>query len=182
MTDNVLGDPLVPPSITDAGLLLRSFASGTAANVDASFVNNTVVGFAKGVEISGFQSTSGFAPSYANMLLRNIDDLVNVPLGDISYSLISDGTYNNQSNNFSGIPLLGPNGELLFGSPGIDRGNNAKASTSDILGKTRIRDGNGDGISVVDVGAYEFAIPEPSTIALACLILAGAAVSRLQKR
>ena len=145
MTDNVLGDPLVPPPITDAGLLLRTFFTGSGARVDASFVNNTVVGFGTGIEKS-----PNFAASFANMLLRNTDDLLNVPLSVISYSLISDGTYNNQSNNFSGIPLLGPNGQLLSGSPGIDRGNNSKASTSDFLGNTRIRDGNGDGINVVE--------------------------------
>jgi hypothetical protein len=132
--------------------------------------------------VSGFQHPSNFNTEFVNMLLRNTDDLVNVPLSRISYSLISDGTCNNQSNNFSGTPLLGPNGELLFGSPGIDRGNNSKASTSDFLGNTRIFDGNGDGIHVVDVGAYEIAIPEPSAIALACFALAGAACSRRSMR
>jgi hypothetical protein len=178
MTDNVLGDAVVPPPITDAGLLLASFYEGYASHVSASFANNTVVGFSKGVQLSGFTQASSFSADFANMLLRNIDDLVDVPLGNISYSLISDGTYNNQNNNFSGVPLLGADGQLLPGSPGIDRGNNSKASTSDFLGHTRILDGNGDSIKVVDVGAYEFMIPEPAAFVLACFALGAAAVHR----
>lgn len=183
MTDNVLGDPVIPPAINDAGLLLRSFYSdGYAANVNASFVNNTVVGFGHGVQMSGFSQTSNLNVDFANMLLRNTDDLLDVPASRISYSLISDGTYNNQNNNFFGIPLLGSDGALLPGSPGIDRGNNSKASTSDFLGHTRILDGNSDGIKVVDVGAYEVVVPEPATFALTWLALAACALSRRSER
>jgi hypothetical protein len=174
----VLGDAVVPPPITDAGLLLASFYDGYASHVSASFANNTVVGFSKGVQLSGFTQASNFSADFANMLLRNTDDLVDVPVGNISYSLISDGTYNNQNNNFSGVPLLGAGGQLLPGSPGIDRGNNSKASTSDFLGHARILDGNGDSIKIVDVGAYEFMIPEPAAFGLACFALAAAAVHR----
>src|SRR5262249_28809902 len=159
------------PAMNDAGLLLRSLYDGYASKVSASFVNNTVVGFKKGVQVSGFTATSSFSADFANMLLRNTDDLVDVPLSNISYSLISDGTYNTLNNNFSGIPLLGPDGQLLPGSPGIDRGINSKASMIDFLGRTRILDGNGDGIKVVDVGAYEVVIPEPAAFALASFAL-----------
>ena len=42
-------------------------------------------------------------------------------------------------------------------SPGIDAGlNNFTTQTTDILGNTRIIDGNGDGVATIDMGAYEY--------------------------
>ena len=66
-------------------------------------------------------------------------------------------------------PLLGPlrnNGgstrtlALLPGSPGIDAGNNTLAAdaglTTDQRGHLRFFDGDGNGSSIVDIGAFEF--------------------------
>jgi predicted outer membrane repeat protein len=44
---------------------------------------------------------------------------------------------------------------LLAGSPAIDRGNNVGAPSVDQRGLPRIKDGNGDLIAVVDIGAFE---------------------------
>jgi len=44
---------------------------------------------------------------------------------------------------------------LLAGSPAIDAGDNAGASALDQRGIRRIRDGNRDGRSIVDIGAFE---------------------------
>ena len=68
-------------------------------------------------------------------------------------------------------PMLGPlrhNGgptqthALLAGSPAIDHGDNAVVDpitglplTSDQRGLRRHKDGNGDGVSAVDIGAFE---------------------------
>jgi hypothetical protein len=45
---------------------------------------------------------------------------------------------------------------LARGSPGIDAGENAFVSEpTDLRGRPRILDGNGDGNAIVDLGAYE---------------------------
>ena len=50
---------------------------------------------------------------------------------------------------------------LLSSSPAIDKGNNSAPNlpVTDFDGKPRIQDGNGDGIAIVDMGAYEFPAP-----------------------
>src|SRR5207245_1995768 len=52
---------------------------------------------------------------------------------------------------------------LAATSPGIDAGTNPTdplASTLDLSGQPRIADGNGDGIAIVDMGAYELVPPD----------------------
>lgn len=44
---------------------------------------------------------------------------------------------------------------LRAGSPAIDRGSNAGAPATDQRGRARIKDGNGDGRAVTDIGAFE---------------------------
>ncbi len=63
-------------------------------------------------------------------------------------------------NNISLDPLFvdNANGDfhLSVGSPCVDAGANALVSgTTDLEGNTRIIDGNGDGVPIVDMGAYE---------------------------
>jgi hypothetical protein len=176
LRDNMLGSTTDPNDIPLPGILLRSLDSGISANLRGDFVNNTVVGFDVGIE-RRFDAVGLLNLNFTNMLLENRDDLLNVPANDVSYSLISDGTYDGQNNNFSGTPMLGFDGRLLAGSMGIDRGNNGPASTIDILGRPRIVDGNGDGVPVVDVGAHEFVIPEPTPLVL-CVGLAALTVAR----
>lgn len=55
---------------------------------------------------------------------------------------------------------------LSTGSPGIDAGKNTGAPATDLDGKTRPMDGNGDGIAVVDMGAFEFGAPDTTPPAI----------------
>jgi parallel beta-helix repeat protein len=53
---------------------------------------------------------------------------------------------------------------LLAASPGLDQGNNNEVNESiDFSGNSRIADGNGDGNPLVDMGAYEYHLPEITT-------------------
>ena len=65
-----------------------------------------------------------------------------------------------QTGNISAAPLFvnASNFRLTVASPAIDAGTNSAPNlpTTDIAGRSRIFDGNGDGIAIVDMGAYEF--------------------------
>ncbi|MCB0583440.1 MAG: immunoglobulin domain-containing protein, partial [Phaeodactylibacter sp.] len=67
--------------------------------------------------------------------------------------------------NISADPLFSDPGNndfrLLASSPAIDAGNNdAATEPTDFAGAPRIADGNGDGTATVDMGAYEYHLPE----------------------
>ena len=58
------------------------------------------------------------------------------------------------------------NFRLSIGSPAIDAGKNTEAPATDLDGKARPIDGNGDGIAVVDMGAFEFGAPDTTPPAI----------------
>src|SRR4051794_29592647 len=170
-----INNVIVGSSTPQTGILVTKDTFSTAT---ARLVNNTVVGFTTGVEV-----TQGATASFENMILKNTDDIGVFTNGSISNSLISDGTYAGVNGNFAGNPSFGPSHELLAGSIGIDAGNNSALNllSTDIVGHPRIIDGNHDGISRVDVGAFEL-VPEPATSALACFALAGVVLMRVSRR
>jgi hypothetical protein len=143
--------------------------TGTSDAVNkVQFINNTIVGFSEGLFV-GLRSSA----SFENMLLHNKVDVGVFINSTIANSLISDGQFAGQNGNFTATPLLSEQRMLLPGSPGIDSGSNAAANLPaiDIAGKPRLFDGDGDGIPRVDVGAFEFIVPEPSVIALSAIAL-----------
>lgn len=132
-------DTVSPIGIAMAGAIAQASETGR-------FVNNTVTGFATGIEAAANSNSS-----FENMLLANTDD-VGVLTGTIANSLIADGTFAGSNGNFAASPLLGPQQQLLLGSPGIDRGNNFALGLppTDILGNPRILDGDHDSIARVE--------------------------------
>jgi CSLREA domain-containing protein/uncharacterized repeat protein (TIGR01451 family) len=97
------------------------------------------------------------------------------PLSTNINNLIEDGTCNPL---LTGDPLLGPlqaNGgttwthALMFGSPAIDAGDsitcaNPPVNNLDQRGEIRPVDGDGDGMAVCDIGAYEAPSPQLSLV------------------
>jgi parallel beta helix pectate lyase-like protein/di-heme oxidoreductase (putative peroxidase) len=94
-----------------------------------------------------------WAPDHANIMAYGNNQLVTleqyrlaVPGGWSSKTLFADPMFNNaDAHDFT----------LRAGSPAIDSGDNAHAAAVDITGGARPADGDGNGSSVVDRGAYE---------------------------
>ncbi|MBN1669111.1 MAG: hypothetical protein JW862_18600 [Anaerolineales bacterium] len=77
----------------------------------------------------------------------------------ITYSNVEDGILPGVGN-ISAAPLFaGANDyRLLTGSPAIDAGSGVGAPDHDLVGTLRPLDGDGDGVAVADMGAYEFVL------------------------
>lgn len=81
---------------------------------------------------------------------------------DATFSDIGSGNMNGEGN-FSQDPLFEESSNfeymLSYNSPCIDTGTEVASPTSDILGTLRPQDGDGDGLPVPDIGAYEMNPP-----------------------
>lgn len=100
------------------------------------------------------------------------------PLNSLGYNLIqqtNDATITNLvTGNLYGVdPLLGslknnggptPTHALLPGSPAIDAGSAADFPAADQRGVARPVDGDGDGVAVSDIGAFEFVHPKFASV------------------
>jgi centrosomal CEP192-like protein len=144
-------------------------------------INNTIVGNSDGAphETSGIYTT-GFAQSVT--FINNIVVAVpgqNAITCDNSYSSVSPVFSHNDAYSFRGAGFTGwciasPNSgnfssdpiflnsdnndfHLSQSSPAIDAGDNAAPNlpSADFDGNPRVADGNGDGVAVIDLGAYE---------------------------
>ncbi|NJR74554.1 MAG: hypothetical protein HC773_14740 [Scytonema sp. CRU_2_7] len=84
---------------------------------------------------------------------------------DLGFNLSSDATCGFPEDKSNVNLILGGRDDndtypLYAGSPAIDGGTNDQCQNADQRSVTRPQDGNGDGIAVCDVGAYEF-VPSP---------------------
>lgn len=136
---------------------------GYARLEGCTVANNAVAGVFVGKDASSVL--------LGTILYGNADDLV--PLGRVSASFcdIGDGDFAGSNNNFSADPLFldAPNRDYrpTFGSPCVDTGVLDLAQTrSDLGGTPRDLDGDLNGETAVDVGAFELAplalVGEPS--------------------
>ncbi len=141
------------------GGMLNELSSPTLTNV--TFYYNSALLYGGGM----FNSSS--SPVLTNAILWNnsVDQIYN-ELDSIPVITFSDiqGGYTGEGN-INLDPLLGPlanNGgftqthALLTGSPAIDTGNLGACPLTDQRGYSRPIDGDGNGISECDMGAYEY--------------------------
>ncbi|HTS34944.1 MAG TPA: choice-of-anchor Q domain-containing protein [Candidatus Solibacter sp.] len=112
------------------------------------YANNILVGNQVGLEVD-FLNT-GNEPTWTNNLVSS---------NPTNYSGIADetGTNGNISANPKFVSLTKLNLHLLAGSPAIDAGTLSvpKLPSTDYAGNPRVVDGNGDGVALPDMGAYE---------------------------
>jgi hypothetical protein len=158
---------------------------------DSQLVNCTIRGnYAKyfgGVLNRSNSSSDGLVAIVNSILWGNTaadesSGIVGLNIGGIaysvSYSCIQDSDANDSSIPFGGganhniddnprfVSADGNDYRLQAGSPCIDAGDNnavPQGITTDINGIPRILDGDGNGTSVVDMGAYEYVAQEPPT-------------------
>src|SRR5882757_8143279 len=175
--------PLVLQNVIVNNITLGGGSGGgmyvSPSNLPVTIVDNTIAGNNATDGTSGI-FTTGFA-QYAtftnNIVVAHAGQ--NAITCNTTYSSISpvfsyndsysagggawSGPCDTSSNpgNISADPLFlsAPNNDfhLALGSPAIDAGNNAAAGlpSTDYDNNPRIADGNGDGVSLVDLGAYE---------------------------
>lgn len=126
-----------------------ALGGGGIFNVMPLTLTNTIIGNSGGG--SDCWDTSFAVTGQNNLIESNIDTCGLIP---------------GSNGNLIGYdPLLGPldySGKLVYpllpGSPAIDAGDNAQCPATDERGFPRPQDGNGDGNSVCDIGAYEFLV------------------------
>jgi hypothetical protein len=143
----ILNNTIADNNATDgtSGIFTTGFAQY------ATFTNNIVVAFQGQNAITCNTNYSSISPVFS------YNDSYSAGGGAWS------GPCDTSSNpgNISADPLFlsAPNNDfhLALGSPAIDAGNNTAAGlpSTDYDNNPRIADGNGDGVSVVDLGAYE---------------------------
>jgi CSLREA domain-containing protein len=155
----------------------NSESGGAICNSDTMTVTNAT--------LSGNSADSTYGGGIytfdGNVMLVNTI-VTNSPSGGdclIHSGIFTDGGHNISSDDTCGLdpangsmpntdPVLGPlqdNGgptwthALLTGSPAIDAGDNAQCLPTDQRGVTRPQDGNGDGVSICDIGSFELEGP-----------------------
>ena len=115
--------------------------------IEKIFRNNVIVGNDVGLEVV-FGNGSTNPTWQSNLVFGN----------GTNYSGIANQT--GVSGNISADPLFvdqaGRVYDLKVGSPAIDQGTGTGAPSTDLLGRSRPVDGNGDGSQLWDIGAFEF--------------------------
>jgi hypothetical protein len=90
-------------------------------------------------------------------------DLLNVPCGSVSWSDVGTVTCTGVNGNLQVDPQLLADYRLGPSSPCLDHGPSPATYTGtpsvDLAGGVRLRDWDGDGLAVIDIGAYEMANP-----------------------
>ena len=182
----VVNNLIVNNASMDGGSGAGIYVSPSSDSLRYTVLNNTVTGNSafdatSGIYTTGFPQNVTFSNNIVvaaagqtavtcNTLFSSISPVFSYndvyAAAGSSWTALCDHTSN--PGNISADPLfIDPSGNfrLQSNSPAVDAGNNSASGlpSTDLDGNPRIVDGNGDGIAVVDMGAYEL---QPTTITL----------------
>ena len=148
--------------------LTRNSESGIFVDQAAqvAVINCTIAGNGQGISVSIPKGVL----IMNTIIAENRLAFENIESEQVLFSLIDDGTFIGENSNIGGTPSFVDSAtgdyRLSNRSAAIDIGTSKIVGqpTVDILGNPRIFDGDGDGASEIDIGAYEFQVAPPSAI------------------
>jgi hypothetical protein len=137
---------------------------GVNGPIRASFTNVTITSNTANYLTGGVLLEHDVALTLLNSILWNnalaeLSSFVGSERIKVAYSDIGESLFPGTGNISTDPRFMDPSNRdyrLRGASPAVDRGTDTGAPTRDIRGLARPHDGNGDGIAVTDMGAYEF--------------------------
>jgi len=159
-----------PATLTNVTLSSNTASNGGGIyNAGTLTITNCTIAYNVATATGGgIENTAAGSTTLRNTIVSN-----NVSGGNCNGAITSEGcnledadscSFQQTGDLFNTDPLLGTlqdNGgptythALQSGSPAIDAGNNASSPATDQRGIARPQDGNGDGVAVCDIGAFE---------------------------
>lgn len=150
-----------------------AFAGGMQTIGDAYLINATVAYNEARDAFATDGGLSGQATLVNTIVAHNLGGNCDVAVDSEGHNIDSEDSCGlDQLSDFVNTdPLIGPLGDnggetmthaLLTGSPAIDAGDDSACPTTDQRGFTRQSDGNGDGVTECDIGAYEVLLFYPT--------------------
>jgi hypothetical protein len=138
------------------------FLEGANGRVRATFRNTTITSNGASFLTGGVLLENGATLNLVNSIVWNnslteVTDRSEARLS-VSFSDIGENLFPGSGNISLDPKFVDPASRdfrLHWNSPAVDAGTNSGAPTSDLLGRTRPLDGDGDGVAVTDMGALE---------------------------
>ena len=165
---------------SESGILVGNSLLHPDQNSQITVINCTIAGNRYGISAStrNVGSVRSAVLIMNTIIAENQSALENIESEQVFFSLIDDGIFTGENDNIGGTPAFVDSAtgdyRLSNRSATIDIGTSKIVGqpTVDILGNPRIFDGDGDGASEIDIGAYEFQGTQPSAIEISPTVAA----------